>query len=110
MAAICCYDLLTPPGKPLGSLPYEILGDVHIPGVVDLGHQLLPRAGHWVRENMLLGETEQYIKRKLEYSILTFITPQMQKSRGARSGEFGLQDVPPHLSDPKAKVLLPKED
>ena len=56
VAAISCYDLLTSPDEPLGSLPYEILCDVLIPDVVDLVHQLLPCVGHWVREDMLLGQ------------------------------------------------------
>ena len=108
VAAIRCYDLLASLDEPLGSLLDKILGDVHVPDMVDLVHQLLPRAGHWVREDKLLGQTDLICK--IKYFILTFITPQMQKSRGARSGELGLQEVPPHLSDPKAKVLLPKED
>ena len=42
--------------------------------------------------------------------IPTFITPHTQKSKGAKSGELGLQDMPPQPSDPRAKVLVPKVD
>ena len=56
MAAIRCYDLLTSLDEPLGSLPNEILCDVHLPDMVDLVHQLLSCVGHWVREDMMLGQ------------------------------------------------------
>ena len=100
----------SPVDKTSGCPLDEIHGYLGLPHHVDLVHQLSSVLRHRVREHKLLR-----IKIIENYSFsrnfwCTFITPQIQKSRGARSGEFGAHSLPPHGRDPSARVLSPKLD
>ena len=94
------------PGGPLD----EIHGYLCLPHHVDFVHQLGSVLRHRVREHKLLKMKSLKIIFFHKKIVYTFITPQIQKSRGARSGEFGDQSLPPHGWDPSARVLSAKLD
>ena len=86
---------------------YQIHSYVLLPHPFDFFYQLVPVFRHWVGKNEFLKKKCEIINFLPQFRP-TFITPQMQKSKGARSGELGLQVLPPQGSDPSAKVLSEK--
>jgi hypothetical protein len=111
MTAICSDDLLTSVKETLGSLLDELWSNIIVPHTSYLLHQLSSCLRHRMTENLVLKKKYGIIMVIYCYrSRLTFMQPQMQKSNGAKSGEFGHHSVPPQACEPRARVLVPKLD